>query len=68
MLKCINRTAQFKRYIHSAGSSFSIKLNFRLVSSLPLRMTDPAVNRVVSEIIRLRKTNGFTGAWSLPMA
>lgn len=24
----------------------------RLVSSLPLRMTDPAVNRVVSEIIR----------------
>ncbi|KAJ4948270.1 hypothetical protein JOQ06_019806 [Pogonophryne albipinna] len=52
MFKCINRTAQFKRYIHSAGSSFSIKLNFRLVSSLPLRMTDPAVNRVVSEIIR----------------
>ncbi|XP_032396923.1 insulin-degrading enzyme isoform X3 [Etheostoma spectabile] len=52
MFKCINRTAQFTRYIQSAGNCFGLNQEFRLVSSLPLRMTDQAVNRVVSEIIR----------------
>ncbi|XP_034755125.1 insulin-degrading enzyme isoform X2 [Etheostoma cragini] len=52
MFKCINRTAQFTRYIQSAGNCFCLIQEFRLVSSLPLRMTDQAVNRVVSEIIR----------------
>nr|XP_033468874.1 insulin-degrading enzyme isoform X2 [Epinephelus lanceolatus] len=52
MFKCINRTAQCTRYRQSAGSGFCLTRDFRLVSSLPLRMTDPAVNRVVSDIIR----------------
>ncbi|XP_049457335.1 insulin-degrading enzyme isoform X1 [Epinephelus fuscoguttatus] len=52
MFKCINRTAQCTRYLQSAGSGFCLTRDFRLVSSLPLRMTDPAVNRVVSDIIR----------------
>ncbi|XP_071337418.1 insulin-degrading enzyme isoform X2 [Trachinotus anak] len=52
MFKCINRTAQHTRYLQSAGTSFYLNQDFRLVSSLPLRMTDPAVKRVVSDIIR----------------
>nr|XP_040034007.1 insulin-degrading enzyme isoform X1 [Gasterosteus aculeatus aculeatus] len=52
MFKCINRTAHFTRYLQSAGSGFSIKQEFRLVSSLPLTMNAPAVNRVVGDIIR----------------
>ncbi|XP_070771703.1 insulin-degrading enzyme isoform X2 [Enoplosus armatus] len=52
MFKCINRTAQFTRYLQSADTGFRLNQDFRLVSSLPLRMTDPAVNRVVSDIIR----------------
>ncbi|XP_038593226.1 insulin-degrading enzyme isoform X4 [Micropterus salmoides] len=52
MFKCINRTAQFTKYLQSAASSFRLNQDFRVVSSLPLRMTDPAVKRVVSDIIR----------------
>ncbi|KAM4607098.1 insulin-degrading enzyme isoform 2-T2 [Polymixia lowei] len=52
MLQCINRTAQFTRHIQLAESRFYVNHDFRLVSSLPLRMTDPAVKRVVSDIIR----------------
>ncbi|XP_068423658.1 insulin-degrading enzyme isoform X4 [Clinocottus analis] len=52
MFKCINRTAQFTRALQSAGNSSRINQDFRLVSSLPLRMNDPAVNRVIGDIIR----------------
>ncbi|XP_062256437.1 insulin-degrading enzyme isoform X2 [Platichthys flesus] len=52
MFKCINRTAQCSRYLQSAGNGFCFDQGFRLVSSLPLRMTDPAVQRVVRDIIR----------------
>ncbi|XP_039639497.1 insulin-degrading enzyme isoform X1 [Perca fluviatilis] len=52
MFKCINRTAQFTRYSQSAVNGFCLDQDFRLVSSLPLRMTDQAVKRVVSDIIR----------------
>ncbi|XP_035029191.2 insulin-degrading enzyme isoform X2 [Hippoglossus stenolepis] len=53
MFKCINRTAQCSRYLQSAGTGFCLNQGFsRLVSSLPLRMTDPAVQRVVRDIIR----------------
>ncbi|XP_067091869.1 insulin-degrading enzyme isoform X1 [Osmerus mordax] len=52
MLQCISRPAQFVRYISIAGNSCNINQYFRFVSSLPLRMTDPAVKRVVSDIIR----------------
>ncbi|XP_039900586.1 insulin-degrading enzyme isoform X2 [Simochromis diagramma] len=52
MFKCINRTAQFTRYLQSAGYVFCLNRPFRLVSSLSVRMTDPAVRRVVSDVIR----------------
>ncbi|XP_074502935.1 insulin-degrading enzyme isoform X2 [Sebastes fasciatus] len=53
MFKSINRAAQCSRYLQSAGHGFSLnQRDYRLVSSLPLRMTDPAVKRVVGEIIR----------------
>ncbi|XP_035767090.1 insulin-degrading enzyme isoform X2 [Neolamprologus brichardi] len=52
MFKCINRTAQFTRYLQSAGYVFCLNQPFRLVSSLSVRMTDPAVRRVVSDVIR----------------
>ncbi|XP_014877260.1 insulin-degrading enzyme isoform X2 [Poecilia latipinna] len=52
MFKCINRTAQFTRYLKSTGNSVCVNQGFRLVSSLPLRMTEPAVRRVVTDIIR----------------
>ncbi|XP_067330472.1 insulin-degrading enzyme isoform X2 [Channa argus] len=52
MFKCINRTAQFSRYLQSASNGFRLSQEFRLVSSLPVRMTDQAVKRVVSDIIR----------------
>ncbi|KAM4730097.1 insulin-degrading enzyme isoform 1-T1 [Anableps anableps] len=52
MFKCINRTAHFTRYHKSAGNNVCVYQGFRLVSSLPLRMTQPAVRRVVTDIIR----------------
>ncbi|XP_032409746.1 insulin-degrading enzyme-like isoform X2 [Xiphophorus hellerii] len=52
MFKCINRTAQFTRYLKSTGNSVCVNQGFRPVSSLPLRMTEPAVRRVVTDIIR----------------
>ncbi|XP_029031759.1 insulin-degrading enzyme isoform X2 [Betta splendens] len=52
MFKCINQTARFTRYRQSAGKDYFPNHDFRLVSSLPLRMTDQAVKRVVSDIIR----------------
>ncbi|XP_046885005.1 insulin-degrading enzyme isoform X2 [Hypomesus transpacificus] len=52
MLQCVSRPAQFVRDISIAGNSCNINQYFRFVSSLPLRMTDPAVKRVVSDIIR----------------
>ncbi|XP_008320371.2 insulin-degrading enzyme isoform X1 [Cynoglossus semilaevis] len=62
MFKCINRAAQSKRYLRSGSTTFcfvkhrrfrELKLIFLLLlSSLPLRMNDTAVNRVVTEIIR----------------
>ncbi|XP_037637907.1 insulin-degrading enzyme isoform X1 [Sebastes umbrosus] len=53
MFKSINRAAQCSRYLQSAGHGFTLnQRDYRLVSSLPLRMTDPAVKRVVGEIIR----------------
>ncbi|CAI5653427.1 insulin-degrading enzyme isoform X2 [Oreochromis niloticus] len=52
MFKCFNRTAQFTRYLQSAGYVFCLNRPFRLVSSLSVRMTDPAVRRVVSDVIR----------------
>ncbi|XP_008428221.1 insulin-degrading enzyme isoform X2 [Poecilia reticulata] len=52
MFKCINRTAQFTRHLKSTGNSVCVNQGFRLVSSLPLRMTEPAVRRVVTDIIR----------------
>ncbi|XP_041865501.1 insulin-degrading enzyme-like [Melanotaenia boesemani] len=44
-------TPHFARYVQSPGSSVCIDQPFRLVSSLPLKMNDPAVKRVVSDII-----------------
>ncbi|XP_032409047.1 insulin-degrading enzyme isoform X2 [Xiphophorus hellerii] len=52
VFKCINRTAQFTRYLKSTGNSVCVNQGFRPVSSLPLRMTEPAVRRVVTDIIR----------------
>uniref|UniRef100_A0A8D3D1J2 Insulin-degrading enzyme n=1 Tax=Scophthalmus maximus TaxID=52904 RepID=A0A8D3D1J2_SCOMX len=52
MFKCINRTAQCTRYLQAARTGFCTNQDFRLVSSLQLRMTDPAVKRVVGDIIR----------------
>ncbi|XP_076025376.1 insulin-degrading enzyme isoform X2 [Genypterus blacodes] len=46
------RAAQFNRYLRSAGKGFFFQQDLRFVSSSPLRMTDPAEQRVVSEIIR----------------
>uniref|UniRef100_A0A672HCC5 Insulin-degrading enzyme n=1 Tax=Salarias fasciatus TaxID=181472 RepID=A0A672HCC5_SALFA len=39
-------------YSHRCVKLCLLSICYRLVSSLPLRMTDPAVNRVVSDIIR----------------
>ncbi|XP_072247515.1 insulin-degrading enzyme isoform X2 [Leuresthes tenuis] len=52
MFKCINRTAHIARYLQSTGSGVRINQHFELVSSFPFRMTDPAVKRVVGDIIR----------------
>ncbi|XP_047206876.1 insulin-degrading enzyme isoform X1 [Girardinichthys multiradiatus] len=52
MFKCINRTAHITRYLKSTGNSICVNQGFRPVSSLPLRMTEPAVSRVVTAIIR----------------
>ncbi|XP_062286623.1 insulin-degrading enzyme isoform X2 [Scomber scombrus] len=52
MFKYINRTAQCTRHLQAVGNRCGQNKDFRLVSSLPFRMTDPAVNRVVGEIIR----------------
>ncbi|XP_030604512.1 insulin-degrading enzyme [Archocentrus centrarchus] len=52
MFKCINQTAQLTRHLQAADYGFCLNRPFRLVSSLPLRMTDPAVRRVVSDVIR----------------
>ncbi|XP_029376409.1 insulin-degrading enzyme isoform X3 [Echeneis naucrates] len=52
MFKCIHRTAQRTRYLQATGTGFCVNKDFRLVSSLQLRMTDPAVKRVVSDITR----------------
>ncbi|XP_054654801.1 insulin-degrading enzyme isoform X2 [Dunckerocampus dactyliophorus] len=52
MFKCINRTAQCTRYFQSAANGFHLNQGIKLVSSSPLKMTDPALNRVVADIIR----------------
>ncbi|KAM9366027.1 insulin-degrading enzyme isoform 2-T2 [Pholidichthys leucotaenia] len=52
MFKCINRSARFTSYLQAAGSDLRLYQDCRLVSSLPLRMTAPAVKRVVDDIIR----------------
>ncbi|XP_055018811.1 insulin-degrading enzyme isoform X2 [Boleophthalmus pectinirostris] len=63
MFKCINRTAQLIlltslhvfRYHQSVSDLLSLGRTLslcRFVSALPLRMTDPAVKRVVTDIIR----------------
>ncbi|XP_056465442.1 insulin-degrading enzyme isoform X1 [Gadus chalcogrammus] len=52
MFQRIHRSAQFTRNILPAVKSLYFKQDSRLVSSLPLRMTDPAVKRVVRDIIR----------------
>ncbi|XP_075906176.1 insulin-degrading enzyme isoform X2 [Nelusetta ayraudi] len=52
MFKSINRTAHFTRYLQATGSGFFFNQQFRLVSSSLLKMTDTAVRRVVSDIIR----------------
>ncbi|CAL8256778.1 unnamed protein product [Lota lota] len=52
MFQRIHRSAQFTRYISPAVNRFYVKQDSRLVSSLPLSMTDPAVKRVVGDIIR----------------
>ncbi|XP_023863299.1 insulin-degrading enzyme isoform X1 [Salvelinus sp. IW2-2015] len=52
MLQCFSRLAQFTRHRLIAGNSLYFYQSVRLVLSLPLRMTDPAVKRVVSEIVR----------------
>ncbi|KAK7901181.1 hypothetical protein WMY93_017950 [Mugilogobius chulae] len=63
MFKCINRTAQLIlltslhvfRYHQSVNDLLSLGRSLslcRFVSALPLKMTDPAVKRVVTDIIR----------------
>nr|XP_057920921.1 insulin-degrading enzyme isoform X2 [Doryrhamphus excisus] len=52
MFKCINRTAQCTRYFQSAANGSHINQGIKLVSSSPLKMTDPALHRVVADIIR----------------
>ncbi|XP_021171992.2 insulin-degrading enzyme isoform X2 [Fundulus heteroclitus] len=52
MFKCINRTAYITRYLKSTGSGVCVTQGFRLVSSVPFRMTEPAVRRLVTEIVR----------------
>ncbi|XP_034040067.1 insulin-degrading enzyme isoform X1 [Thalassophryne amazonica] len=52
MFQCVNRTAQFMPHLKSAGSAFYFKQHFSLVLSLPPRMIDSAVKRVVNDIIR----------------
>ncbi|KAG7269730.1 hypothetical protein CRUP_037614 [Coryphaenoides rupestris] len=55
MFQWSNRTARFTSYLWPAvrsRASYVVPRDRRLVSSLPLRMTDPVVKRVVSDVIR----------------
>ncbi|XP_029690970.1 insulin-degrading enzyme isoform X2 [Takifugu rubripes] len=52
MCSCITRTARYTRYLPTTANGPWFKQYFRLVSSLPVKMSDPAVKMVVDDIIR----------------
>uniref|UniRef100_A0A3B3IIR7 Insulin-degrading enzyme n=1 Tax=Oryzias latipes TaxID=8090 RepID=A0A3B3IIR7_ORYLA len=52
MFERFSRAACVIRFLRVSGKNVRVTPGFRLLSSSPARMTDPAVQRVVSEIVR----------------
>uniref|UniRef100_A0A8C7Z280 Insulin-degrading enzyme n=1 Tax=Oryzias sinensis TaxID=183150 RepID=A0A8C7Z280_9TELE len=52
MFERFTRAACVIRFLRVSGKNVRVTPGFRLLSSSPARMTDPAVQRVVSEIVR----------------